>query len=95
MLATAQGSLSAGLWARRSRLRLALSRLSGYSLAAEARGTDVLAIKAETDALKTLGLAAERANIQTLYGGRTSMGQHLSDLSQELQYERYLNRQNG
>ena len=64
---------------------------AGYSQAAEARGKDVLAIKAETDALKTLGLAAERANIQTLYGGRTSMGQHLSDLSQELQYERYLN----
>ena len=64
---------------------------TGYAQAAEARGKDVLAIKAETDALKTLGSAAERANQQTLYGGRSYMGQHLSDLSQELQYERYLN----
>ena len=77
-------------WARRSRPR-PQTETTGYTQAAEARGKDVLAIKAETDALKTLGLAAERANIQTLYGGRTSMGQHLSDLSQELQYERYLN----
>ena len=28
---------------------------------------------------------------RSVYGGRSSMGQHLSDLAQELQYERYLN----
>jgi hypothetical protein len=65
----------------------------GALSAAAAREADVKAIKDERDALIQLGAAARLANVQSLYGGRSSMEQHLSDEQQEINLTTLLNRQ--
>lgn len=60
--------------------------------AATARQADIDKIKEERRELESLAAAAKLANVQTLYGGRSSMEQHLGDMSQELNYQNLLNR---
>lgn len=61
--------------------------------AAAAHKRDTEAINEEKRALLELAAAAKLANIQSLYGGRSSMEQHLSDEQSEINLLSLLNRQ--
>jgi hypothetical protein len=69
------------------------AEVTGSTQAAAARARDVQAIQQQTTALSQLAQSAKSTNTQLLYGGRNDMTQHLSDLSQELNYTTLLNRQ--
>jgi hypothetical protein len=69
------------------------AEVAGSTQAAAARQKDTVAIRDQTQALAQAATAAEQANQQLLYGGRTNMAQHLSDIAQELNYTTLLNRQ--
>jgi hypothetical protein len=62
--------------------------------AAAAHNLDATAIKKEAAAYAELAAAAKMANVQTDFGGRSSMDQHLSDIQREEQYTTLLNRAN-
>jgi hypothetical protein len=65
---------------------------TGQTAAAAARRADSEAIKNEIADLAALKAAAEAANVQTAFGGRNTMDQHLADMAKELQYTDLLNR---
>jgi hypothetical protein len=69
------------------------AEVAGSTAAAAARQKDIAAIQAESQALSQLANSAKQTNTQLLFGGRNDMTQHLSDLSQELNYTTLLNRQ--
>jgi len=58
-----------------------------------ARQKELTVLSQETKGYETLSDAARQALVWTDFGGRNTMAQHLSDLSQELQWETLLNRQ--
>jgi hypothetical protein len=72
---------------------LSTAEVAGSTQAAAARAKDVASIQQETQALSQLAASAKQTNVQLLYGGRNDMTQHLSDMSQELNYTTLLNRQ--
>lgn len=61
--------------------------------AAVAHDKDTQSILAQKRAYDQLAESAKAANVQTLYGGRQDMGQHLSDLGQEQRWSELLLRQ--
>jgi hypothetical protein len=67
------------------------TRSATAAAAAHKRDTD--AINEEKRALLELAAAAKLANVQSLYGGRSSMEQHLSDEQSEVNLTSLLNRQ--
>jgi hypothetical protein len=69
------------------------AEVAGSAQAAQARSKDIAAIQQQTQALSQLANSAKNTNTQLLYGGRSTPEQHLSDLSQELNYTTLLNRQ--
>lgn len=68
------------------------AEVDGQVAATAARKADSAAIRQEIADLAALKAAAEAANVQTTFGGRNSMDQHLSDMQKELQYTDLLNR---
>lgn len=61
--------------------------------AAAAHKADTAAINDERNALLALAAAAKTANVQTLYGGRSDMSTHLTDLQRQLELDTLINRQ--
>lgn len=55
-----------------------------------ARERDIASIERKSKSLQNLADSAQAANRQTLFGGRADMGQHLSDLSQESNWQSLL-----
>jgi hypothetical protein len=66
--------------------------VASSTAAAAAHKKDTEAIREETKALLEMAAAAKLANVQSLYGGRSSMEQHLSDEQSEVNLTNLLNR---
>lgn len=70
----------------------AATETAGSTAAAAAHKADSAAIKQEIADLAALSAAAKAANVQTAFGGRSTMDQHLADMQREVQYTDLLNR---
>jgi hypothetical protein len=69
------------------------TQLAGEEKLVAARRNEITALKEETAAAKVTADAYKVYNVQALYGGRSDMQSHLSDMERQLQYETLLNRQ--
>lgn len=69
------------------------AQLAGEEKLATARAAEVSALKQEASQVGVTADAYKEYNVQALYGGRSDMQSHLSDMQRELTYEELLNRQ--
>lgn len=69
------------------------TQLAGEEKLVAARRNEIGALKEEAAAARTTADAYKVYNVQALYGGRSDMQSHLSDMERQLQYETLLNRQ--